>query len=99
MNFEYEAALEDGKPVTLVFKPYGDAPGRIARHNVNNIEAQFWQYLEWGLLQPKNWPVGSQTQGVAVFDEIPQRLITLCYNAWQEATPSKADEKKDAEVE
>lgn len=95
MNFEYKTKTVSGAPITLVFKPYGDAPGRIARHNVNNIEAQFWQYLEWGLLEPKIWPEGSPNPGVGVFDEIAQRHITLCYNAWQEATPS-SDSKSDS---
>src|SRR5271170_4359094 len=98
MNFEFKTKLVDGTPITLVFRPYGDAPGKIARHNVNNIEAQFWQYLEWGLIEPKTWPDLTPHPGVNVFDEIPQRQITLCYNAWQEATPP-VDLKKQPEVE
>jgi hypothetical protein len=83
MNFTFDTATETGEPVTLVFKPYGDAPGRISRHNINNIEAQVWGYLEWGLESPKFWPHDTLIPGVAVFDFIPQRAITTCYNEWQ----------------
>jgi hypothetical protein len=85
MNFTFETVTETGESVKLVFKPYGDAPGRISRRNVNNIEAQFWQYLEWGLIEPTNWPVDSTRPGAAIFDVIPQRALTTCYNEWQEA--------------
>jgi hypothetical protein len=83
MEFEFNTSTVDGVPVFLRFRPYGDAPGRISRRNVNNIEAQFWDYLEWGLVSPVNWPEDSDRPGHAVLDDIPQRAIMACYNAWQ----------------
>lgn len=93
--FEFKATIprvtraEDGsettaeETVTLLFRPYGDAPGRISRHNIGRIENAVWDYLEWGLTQPKNWPIESTVPGHSIFDEIPQRQITKCYNEWQ----------------
>jgi hypothetical protein len=86
MNFEYQAVTEDGEAVTLVFKPYGDAPGRISRHNVGNMEAQLWAFLEWGLLEPKHWPTDSTRPGTCVLDVLPQRAITTCYNEWVDSS-------------
>lgn len=86
--------VEDGEPdttetveeiVTLVFRPYGDAPGRISRHNIGRTEQQVWDYLEWGLAEPKFWPTDSKKPGHNIFDEMPQRQITKAYNAWQRA--------------
>lgn len=71
--------------VTLVFRPYGDAPGRISRHNIGRTEQQVWEYLEWGLVEPKFWPTDSKSRGHNIFDVMPQRQITKCYNAWQRA--------------
>lgn len=82
MSFEYTTKV-NGEPVVLKFKPYGDAPGRISRRNKGDIEAQVWGYLEWGLEEPANWPAGSTAPGTNVFDVMPQRDITKCYNAWQ----------------
>jgi hypothetical protein len=86
MNFEFDAVTETGQEVKLVFKPYGDAPGRISRHNVGNMEAQLWAFLEWGLAEPKNWPVDSARPGSSVFDVLAQRAITTCYNAWVDSS-------------
>jgi len=86
MNFEYDAVTEDEIKVHLVFKPYGDAPGRISRHNVGNMEAQLWAYLEWGLIEPAHWPEDSDRPGFLVLDVLPQRVITTCYNEWVESS-------------
>lgn len=80
--FEFKAKV-DGKEVVLKFKPYGDAPGRISRHNIGNMEAQVWAYLEWGLVEPKNWPVDGNRPGSDVFDDLPQKEITELYRLWQ----------------
>jgi hypothetical protein len=87
MNFEFKTATNDGTPITLVLKPAGDAPGAISRHNIGNIEAQFWANYEWGLVEPKHWPEGSDKKGTNVLDVIPQRELTECYNKWQSADP------------
>jgi hypothetical protein len=80
--FEYKTKVND-KEVVLKFKPYGDAPGRISRHNIGQMEAQVWAYLEWGLIEPKNWPVDGNRPGYEVFDVLPQREITEIYRLWQ----------------
>lgn len=98
MNFEYKTKTEDGIAVTLVFKPFGDAPGRIPRWNIGNMEAQVWGYLEWGLLEPAVWPADSKLPGKGVFDVIPQREITRCYNKWQAGAVAEEDEDKKAPV-
>lgn len=82
MSFEYKAKV-DGKEVVLKFKPYGEAPGRISRHNIGQMEAQVWAYLEWGLVEPKNWPVDGNRPGIEIFDILPQRDITDLYRLWQ----------------
>jgi hypothetical protein len=103
-SFEYKVDVkreidgEEGRetvtePVTLTFRRYGDAPGRISRRNVGNVERQVWAYLEWGLIEPKHWPVDSEVPGHLIFDVIPQRIITKMYRAWQESE----DELEDGE--
>lgn len=81
--FEYKTITEDGADVILRFKSYSDAPGRIPRRHMRDIEAQLWAYMEWGLVEPANWPEGSEVPGHAVFDVIPQRDITKCFSDWQ----------------
>ncbi len=81
--FEFKTVTEDGVDVILRFKSYGDAPGRISRRNIGDMEAQVWGYLEWGLAEPANWPVGSKLPGHNVLDVIPQKNITKCYQEWQ----------------
>lgn len=81
--FEYKTVTEDGASVVLRFKPYSDAPGRIPRRHMRDIEAQLWAYMEWGLVEPANWPEDSELPGHGVFDVIPQRDITKCYGEWQ----------------
>lgn len=100
--FEYKTEVEhkvDGElvttPVTLTFKRYGDAPGRISRRNVGNIERQVWAYLEWGLIEPANWPVDSSVPGHLVFDVMPQRIVTKIYRAWQESEDLIAEDEKE----
>ena len=88
MNFEFKTTA-NGEPITLVLKPAGDAPGAISRRNVNNIEAQFWANFDWGLVEPKHWPEGSDKKGTDVLDVISQRELTKCYNAWQSADPEE----------
>ena len=95
MSFEFKCTTEDDTPVVLRFKPYGDAPGRISRHNIGNMEAQVWQYLEWGL---------EDDQDASILDSIRQRDITKMYKEWQNAaddepkkTRAKAAPKEDAE--
>lgn len=83
--FEYKTDIIDGEPVALQFKPYRNAPGRISRHNIGQMERQVWLYLEWGLIEPKHWPVESDMPGTNVFDDMPQHEITSCYQAWQNA--------------
>jgi hypothetical protein len=99
-SFEYKTDVErtvDGEtvtePITLMFRRYGDAPGRISRRNVGNVERQVWAYLEWGLIEPKNWPVDSQVPGHMIFDVIPQRVITKVYRAWQESEDELEDQE------
>jgi hypothetical protein len=82
MDFEFKTTIE-GEDIILKFRPYGDAPGRISRHNINNMEAQIWAYLEWGLQEPENWPLDSTVAGYNIFDVMPQRQITECYQQWQ----------------
>jgi hypothetical protein len=86
--FEFTTHVDNGTPegvdVVMKFKPYGDVPGRISRHNIGRIEAQVWAALEWGLVEPKHWPLDSHHPGTDVFDVMPQRDITRCYNAWQD---------------
>jgi hypothetical protein len=99
MGFEFKTVTEDGTPVVLRFKPYGDSPGRISRRNINNMEAQVWQYLEWGLIEPKNWPEDSDSPGTNVLDVVPQRDITKCYQEWQSADDEKEEkEEKKPEI-
>lgn len=108
MSFEYKAVVpkvihgEDGgedttvnETVVLRFKSYGDAPGRISRHNIGFTEMQVWMYLEWGLVEPAHWPVDSQLPGHNIFDVMPQRQITKCYNAWQRASINDDDDEDD----
>lgn len=85
MSFKYEVEI-DGKEVTLTLRDYGDVPGRVSRRNINNVEAQVWASLEWGLVEPKHWPVDSKNPGTNVLDEVSQREITACYIAWQKAS-------------
>lgn len=81
--FTYQATV-DGQQVELKFKDYGDAPGKISRRNMNLIEAQVWAYLEWGLVEPEHWPADDpNAPGSNVFDEMPQKQITECYQQWQ----------------
>lgn len=75
-----------GEQVELVLKDYGDVPGRVSRRNIGRIEAQIWASLDWGLTEPKNWPVDSDKLGTNIFDELPQRLITEIYREWQKAS-------------
>jgi hypothetical protein len=89
--FEYKAVTEDGTSVVLRFKPYGDAPGRISRYNIGNMEAQIWAYLAWGLVEPANWPEDGKVSGDKVLDDLPQRDITKCYTEWRESDPSLED--------
>jgi hypothetical protein len=84
MSFTFKTQI-DGKDVELQFKPYGDAPGRISRHNVGNIEAQVWAYLEWGLISPEKWPLDGNGAGANIFDVMPQKQITELYRLWQNA--------------
>lgn len=85
--FEYKTQIEGrDEPVTLVFKDYGDVPGRVSRYNIGRIEAQIWASLEWGLVEPANWPEDSTSPGNRVFDEMPQRDITTLYAEWQKAS-------------
>lgn len=94
--FEYEATIPKGIPadgdkpaedlvIVLKFQDYGEAPGRISRHNIGDVEAQVWGYLEWGLTEPAKFPEDSTRAGHNVFDSIPQRQITECYQQWQKA--------------
>lgn len=89
--FEFKATIpgktesDDEQIVTLVFKDYGNVPGRVSRHNIGHIEAQIWASLEWGLVEPAHWPVDSERPGTQVLDEVPQRQITEMYQAWQKA--------------
>ena len=76
----------EGEQITLVFKDYGDVPGRVSRRNIGRIEAQIWASLEWGLVEPSNWPLNSDKVGNNIFDELPQRLITEIYREWQKAS-------------
>ena len=85
MTFKYDVEI-DGVDVTLTFRDYGDVPGRVSRRNINNVEAQVWASLEWGLMEPKHWPLDSKNPGTNVLDEIAQRDITACYLAWQKAS-------------
>lgn len=85
MSFKYEVEI-DGKEVTITLRDYGDVPGRVSRRNINNVEAQVWASLEWGLVEPKHWPLDSKNPGTNVFDDIAQRDITACYLAWQKAS-------------
>lgn len=97
MAFEYKATTEDGSQVVLRFKPYGNAPGRISRRNIGNMEAQVWAYLEWGLAEPLNWPEDSNMPGTNVLDVIAQRDVTKCYNEWQNSDDEE-DSKKPEKV-
>jgi hypothetical protein len=90
--FEYKTTVkvkgDDGneydRDVTLQFKPYGDAPGKISRYNQNNIERQLWLTMEWGLISPAHWPDDSVLPGHRLFDDMSQRDISDCYTKWQE---------------
>ena len=96
--FEWKVDItgEDGKPepITLVFKDYGDVPGRVSRRNIGNIEAQIWASLEWGLTEPEKWPAESNHPGSSIFDELPQREITTMYQAWQRADREKREREQ-----
>jgi hypothetical protein len=94
MSFEYKTTTEDGADVILRFKPYLNAPGRISRHNIGQMEAQVWAYLEWGLIEPAFWPDGSQLSGANVFDVIPQREITQCYTEWRDQEDDEPQKPK-----
>lgn len=83
--FTYNVEI-DGKDVTLTLRDYGDVPGKVSRRNIGNVEAQVWASLEWGLVEPKNWPLDSKNSGTNVLDEMAQRDITACYIAWQKAS-------------
>jgi hypothetical protein len=99
-SFEFKTEIErevDGEtvtePITLRFRRYGDAPGRISRHNQGNIERQVWLYFEWGLIDPKNWPEDSELPGHRIFDVLPQRVITKIYREWQASEDKLAEEE------
>lgn len=94
-SFEYKATTEDGTAIVLRFKRYGDAPGRISRRNIGDMERQVWEYLEWGLLEPVHWPEDSTLPGSNVLDVIRQRDVTKVYQEWQRAD----DDEDDAEPE
>jgi hypothetical protein len=94
MAFEYKTTTEEGADVILRFKAYGLAPGRISRHNIGNMEAQVWAYLEWGLVEPANWPEGGKQPGTDVFDIIPQNEITKCYAEWQSSDDDEPEKPK-----
>lgn len=89
--FEYKAVTEEGVSVVLRFKSYGDAPGRISRYNVGNMEAQIWEYLAWGLVDPVNWPEDGKLPGNKVLDALPQRDITKMYTEWRESDPTLSE--------
>jgi hypothetical protein len=98
MAFEFKAITEDGTAIVLQFKRYGDAPGRISRRNIGDMERQVWEYLEWGLESPANWPEQSLLPGYNVFDVVKQRDITKIYQQWQ-ADDDEEDEKKPEKSE
>lgn len=95
MAFEFKAVTEDGTAIVLRFKRYGDAPGRISRRNIGDMERQVWEYLEWGLTEPKNWPEDSELLGANVFDVIRQRDATKCYQEWQRADDDDEDDEPE----
>ena len=82
-QFEFKTHTEDGTPVVLHLKPYGDAPGRISRRHVGQMERQVWLYLEWGLGE----------QDADILDSIPQREITKLYQEWMKASDDSEDDK------
>lgn len=92
MSFEYTATIPaegegEATEVVLKFKDWGLAPGRISRQNIGDVESQVWAFLEWGLIEPKNWPVDdSNKPGQNVFDVVPQRQINECYRLWRDAS-------------
>lgn len=83
MEYVCKAELPDGE-VELRFKQFSKIPGKISRHNQGNSEAQLWGSLAWGLIEPKNWPVGSKDPAIAVFDEMPMEQILKIHGDWQE---------------
>lgn len=99
-TFEYEAHIPnaDAQPggsayrkVGLVLRDWADAPGRISRYNQHDIEAQVWAYLEWGIVEPKNWPLDSDLPAHRILDDMPQKQISECYRKWQKATDLDVD--------
>jgi hypothetical protein len=84
MEYECKAKLEDGEVVELRFKQFSRIPGRISRHNQGNSEKQLWGSLAWGLIEPKHWPVDTDGEGMAVFDDMPMEEIMKVHNGWQE---------------
>lgn len=90
--FEFKVTPEDGEPTTITLKPYDNIPGRISRYHRGDLEAQIWASLEWGLVEPKHWPLESNNAGHLIFDFVPQREITKLFIGWQDDSKSDDDE-------
>jgi hypothetical protein len=83
IGYETKATLEDGSEVALAFKDFADIPGRVSLDNQGNSEAQLWQSLQWGLIEPAHWPTDTQMPGWHVFRDMPMRRILKLHNDWQ----------------
>ena len=83
-DFSFKLEMEDGTTQEVTLRSYGMAPGRISRRNIGNTEAQVWAAFDWGLIEPKHWPLDSEKgAGTDILDDARMRSIMECYNDWQ----------------
>ena len=105
MTFERKVDI-DGETVLLKFRNFTDVPAGISRRLTFNSEAQMWESLAWGLIEPTQWPPlkdGEEPKQPAkhylstairdgLMDWIPARVADDIYKEWIEYSKVSPEE-------
>lgn len=84
-GWDCKVILPEGETVELKFRDFATIPGRISIDNPGDQEGQLWGSLSWGLIEPKHWPVDSETSSLNLFRQLPMDVVFKIHRAWQRA--------------
>jgi hypothetical protein len=85
VGWDCKVTMPDGAVVQLKFRDFAVIPGEISLDNLNDSEAQLWESLAWGLIEPKHWPEDSEASPINIFRQLPMHITMAIHRAWQRA--------------
>jgi hypothetical protein len=97
VGWSCKVILPDGDTLELKFRDFANIPGRISLDNVADQTSQLWGSLDWGLIEPKHWPVNdSEMSGLNLFRQLPMAVVMKIHRAWQREAGVSLGESEDS---